>query len=89
MKLTEIKDILAAIIGGADDLKPVIKLGVKAVREYTEDIKPVIDDLSDYMIDTKLRQIKRIGENGYTRDEAIQIVNNVIKDIAQGMKRAK
>lgn len=78
MNSGDIKEIVEVIVGGAEEIKPVIRNAVKAVDEYLPEIQPSIERLQDYAVDSADRMVKRLETKGFKRHEAIKIFGSLI-----------
>ncbi|MCK5616716.1 hypothetical protein KAR91_83415, partial [Candidatus Pacearchaeota archaeon] len=78
MNSSDIKEIIEAVVGGAEEIKPVIRNAIKATDEYLLEIQPSIERLQVYAVDSACMMVKRAEGNGFKRHEAIEIVGNLI-----------
>ncbi len=81
MKTEEIKEKIEIIVGGAEEIKPVIRNLIKMVDDYLPEIQPSIEKTLDYVVDSNIRMIDRLVTSGYKRQEAIEIVGNIMASI--------
>jgi len=71
-----IEEILE-VLTMAREFKPVVEEGMAALKEYTPYLRELYESLADFGVEQTDRSIKKFGEYGYTREEAILLTINL------------
>ena len=72
MKLS--KDDLSGIIellNQAEDFRPIVKLAVKTLNDYAEDVKEIPENLSCWLVERRIQTVKQYEAAGFSRADAI------------------
>lgn len=89
MRLTK-EDIgeIIEFLENTDDYKPLVKKAMEVIQEFAIEIKPLLEKLSDYISDSRVKRFKWYIEQGLTREEAmafciadIQVVKSYANNI--------
>lgn len=79
------KDFLRGILEVVDndeEVKDLINMSTSAIDKLVPMIKPQLERVQDYAVDCTARMIKRLETNhGFSKDQSIQIVGNMITGI--------
>ncbi len=54
-----------------DDYKPLVKKAVEVIQEFATEIKPLLEKLSDYISDHRVKRFKWYIKQDLTREEAL------------------
>ena len=87
MTPSDIKEFIESIIADAEEIKPIIRNAIKAVDEYLPEIQPSIERIQDYAVDSACRMVERAESQGFEREEAIEIVGNLISAMRSYSKK--
>lgn len=69
-KIEDIKKIMQ-IIEAADEFVPVVKVAVEKSNNLLSELRPLLDNFIDYIVDSKIKMVNKYVDNGFTKDEAI------------------
>lgn len=78
MKANDIKEIFDDI----DTYKSIFEIMIRESTVY-------VDRLADYITDTKIKQIKRYQDAGFSREEAILLVIDSANSISKSLNNIK
>jgi len=69
---TDIAEILG-ILGMAEDFKPVVTKVIEILNSYGPEIKQLVMDMTLAGADMKIATFKKYMDNGFTRQEAMDL----------------
>lgn len=88
--MKEYVEVVMGIVNSADDFKPAIEKGSKALQSYGPDVYELFHRIAIGMADIKADVVARFESKGFTRDEAIVLASDqwaeVKKSFAQNKK---
>ena len=88
MDLSDGLKLAVEIAGQTDELKPVVKIVLGALRKLAPEITEVVNDLGKYIIDSKAMAVNRlVEEHGFTRKEAIMMTMRIEHQALQALKK--
>ena len=72
MKITK-EDLagLVAILEQAEEFKPIVKLNLNTLGEYSEEIKSIPEAVSRWLVKNRIASIEQYRDAGFTKDDAI------------------
>ena len=89
--MKEYAEAIMQIVAAADEFKPVVEQGSKALQSYGPDIYALFHRIAIGMADIKADTIVHLEGRGFTREEAILLTvdqwADVKKNLAQNKKR--
>lgn len=68
---------------------PVVRKVIPLIAELKDDLKPLINDFSDYLVDLQLRSLRRFKDAGLDHDDAMKLVLNQKISLADALNNMK
>ena len=76
------------ILNSTDELKPVVKKTIKAIRELSPDIVELLGDIGNYVVDARAKSVKRlVREHGFTKGDAIMLTLDIQSNILNSLNK--
>lgn len=76
------------ILNSTDELKPVVKKTIKAIRELSPDIVELLGDIGNYVVDARAKSVWRlVREHGFTKKEAIMLTLDIQSNILNSLNK--
>ena len=82
----DLKDVIE-VLGDAEDLRPMFKMGVVTVMDYAAETKPLFDGFLEYMRSKTIDGIAYYQNHGCSREEAILLVIDQNHSLQEALKR--
>ena len=86
MSLSELKQIFVMLGMQDAEIRPLVKEFVGIVYQYSKELEPLFSGLTEWIVKNKIKSIKLFMDNGFTKDEAIQLTSNVYERIEKVLK---
>lgn len=87
MSLEDAQALIAYFTANAEEFKPVVSGFLDAIGTFEPEINRVLNNITDSMVDSKARAIKRFMEvHGFSKEEAIQITLRMESDMIASLK---
>ena len=67
----DVIDTIMSMVEMSENFKPVVSSVVDTIQEHSKILKPLIDSLIDYTIESKIKTIEAFQNAGFTKQEAI------------------
>jgi len=84
----EANDVLA-VVGMLEEYMPVVEKAVPLIARAGTEIKPLLESMTDTLVDLQIRSIKRYQEAGMSREEAILLSINAKFSLLEASKNMK
>lgn len=82
-------EAILELIKLADLYKPIVKSLVESVVSYGSEIRPIVDGVSDYMVERNSKSFKRyVEEFGFSREEAVLLILNQNANLYNAIKNS-
>lgn len=74
------------LLESVEEVKPLIAPLVETVKSFSSELAPLLDGISDYMVDKKIANIKRFEADGFTREEALLLTMDMQTSILKSLR---
>ena len=76
------------ILNSTDELKPVVKKTIKAIRELSPDIVELLGDIGNYVVDARAKSVRRLmSVHGFSEDNAIMLTLDIQSNILNSLNK--
>ena len=87
MSLEDAQGLATYFSENVEEFKPIVSGFLDAIGEFEPEINRVLNSVTDSMVDSKARAIKRFMEvHGFSKEEAIQITLRMESDMIASLK---
>jgi hypothetical protein len=69
-------EILGALLDSSELYRPIVQKAAAAIKSYGPEIKDLFSGIALGLADIKIETIKKYEDAGFTRDEAISLVQD-------------
>jgi hypothetical protein len=90
MSLEDAQALATYFSENVEEFKPIVSGFLDAIGEFEPEINRVLNSVTDSMVDSKARAIKRFMEvHGFSKEEAIQITLRMESEMYTTLKSKK
>ena len=82
--MSDLKELLGML--NKETVKTLATPAVDALLAAGEDLKRLIDPISDYMVQNKIKRIKAYKDAGFTQDESIVLALDDMVGLREALK---
>ena len=76
------------ILNSTDELKPVVKKTIKAIRELSPDIVELLGDIGNYVVDARAKSVYRLmNKHAFTKGDAIMLTLDIQSNILNSLNK--
>ena len=87
-KMNEVIEAIDDLAEARDELKPLIGKTVKIAKEFAAELEPIAEGIVRHAVRMKSLAVKEFEENGFSREEAIFLATNTVRDLSDSVKKA-
>ena len=69
--ITELLELANGFLDNAEEFKPIVAKGLSMIEGLAKDLQPLLEKLTDYVSEQRVKKFKWYIKEGMTRDEAI------------------
>ena len=76
------------ILNSTDELKPVVKKTIKAIRELSPDIVELLGDIGNYVVDARAKSVIRLmSVHGFSEETAVMLTLDIQSNILNSLNK--